>query len=262
MSEKVGTGKSVTVAGYYKIENYSNPTGGVGYAYSYLGADTYNDSTPDRANTNGWVRFEYKIASTTATSASWVQFGFAGTANGTITLADVTVSDGTKILYSMASDADLVAGTYSGTKQSGIWYFSGSSIVVSAVSYEPYMRDIYMPTTCIINPPSTTQPSTSSTTKKPTTVTTTSKPSTTVTTKPTVNSSTPSHYTSSSYTYPSTTENTGTVPTTTTANNTGNQTHGDNSMSMETILLIGAIVLVLGAAGLCLYLLIDNKKKK
>ena len=57
----------------------------------------------------------------------------------------------------MASDADLVAGTYSGTKQSGIWYFSGSSIVVSAVSYEPYMRDIYMPTTGIINPPTVVQ---------------------------------------------------------------------------------------------------------
>ena len=157
LSDKVGVGKSVTVAGYYKIENYSNPTGGIGYAYSYLGADTYNDPTADRANTDGWVRFEFKIASTTADSASWVQFGFAGTANGTITLADVTVSDGTKILYSMAMDTGLVAGTYSGTKQSGIWYFSGAGAVVSAVSNEPYMRDIYCPSTGIINPPTVVQ---------------------------------------------------------------------------------------------------------
>lgn len=157
LSDKVGTGMSVTVAGYYKIENYSNPTGGVGYAYSYLGSDTYNDSTPDRANTNGWVRFEYKIASTTADTASWVQFGFAGSADGTITLADVTVSDSKGVLYSMAMDADLKAGTYTGTKQSGIWYFSGSTIVVSAVSNEPYMRNIYFPTTGIINPPTVVQ---------------------------------------------------------------------------------------------------------
>lgn len=157
LSDKVGVGKSVTVAGYYKIENYTNTSGGVGYAYSYLGADTYNDSSADRANTNGWVRFEFKIASTTADSASWVQFGFAGTANGTITLADVTVSDGSKILYSMAMDASLVAGTYTGTKQSGIWYFSGSSTVVSAVSNEPYMRDIVLPNTSLINPPTVVQ---------------------------------------------------------------------------------------------------------
>lgn len=157
LSDKVGTGKAVTVAGYYKIENYTNPTGQNGYAYSYVGSDYYNDTSADRGNTNGWIRFEYSIASTTAGTDTWVQFGFAGSANGTITLADVTVSDSTGVLYSMAMDADLAAGTFSGTKQSSIWYFSGTTTVVSAVSAEPYMRSIYLPTTGIINPPTVVQ---------------------------------------------------------------------------------------------------------
>ena len=157
LSDKVGVGKAVTVSGFYKVEYYDCPIGELGYVYSYLGEETYKDSTADRAKTDGWVHFEFEIASTTASPASWVQFGFAGAANGTLYVADVIVSDSMGVLYSMASDADLAVGAYSGTIQSSIWYMSGLSIAISGVSNEPYMRDVYMPTTGIINPPTVVQ---------------------------------------------------------------------------------------------------------
>ena len=133
---KFGAGKEVTVKGYYKIENYVNKN------------DTDHcvqiGSLSPKADCD-WTPFELKY---TTGDGNWLKFGF-WYAQGTMSIADVTFEDAEgNVIYDMATDADLVAGTYDAAKQPatmGMWYVgyygdkSEISCTVDPVYVAPYV---------------------------------------------------------------------------------------------------------------------------
>ena len=133
---KFGAGKEVTVKGYYKIENYVNKN------------DTDHcvqiGSLSPKADCD-WTPFELSY---TTGDSNWLKFGF-WYAQGTLSIADITFEDAEgNVIYDMATDADLVAGTYDAAKQPaqlGMWYIgyysdkSEISCTVDPVYVAPYV---------------------------------------------------------------------------------------------------------------------------
>ena len=127
----------VVVKGYYKIENYVEAVTGSGKCVQIGVGDNANDK-PEHSpvgNTSGWVSFEIKyIPVDYGTDNAWNQamkFGFWFT-HGKLSIADITIesTDG-KLLYDMAYDEELIAGTHAGpalqeggdaTCQMGLWW--------------------------------------------------------------------------------------------------------------------------------------------
>ena len=115
---KVAAGKTVTIAGYYKVDSISGGT------FELLGGVTKVTEATD-----GWVEFSLEYA--VPTGAEWKHFGFWQAA-GTFALADITFTDAEgNVVYDMATDADLAAGTYEFAKagtpydKKSIWYLLG-----------------------------------------------------------------------------------------------------------------------------------------
>ncbi len=114
-SNLLGSGKTVTVKGYYKVDGY-----------------TVADATMDPSIISGsfgnmhadceWTAFE-KTFTTGEGKALDLEFWYT---QGTVSFADVTISENGVYIYDMTSDADLVAGTYTADNwaiNQGIWYF-------------------------------------------------------------------------------------------------------------------------------------------
>ena len=115
-SNLLGSGKEVTVKGYYKVDNYS--------AWADRTEGDQNIITPGGSAKGNvaWTPFEKSFTTGEANNLS-LEFWYA---QGTVSFADVTISENGVYIYDMTSDADLVAGTYNADNwkiQQGIWYF-------------------------------------------------------------------------------------------------------------------------------------------
>ena len=136
-ADKVTAGTVVTVKGYYKVDNFTGVAGQVAYGYIAKGVNNITTTSyPAYASTNGWVAFELKNYTVGNDAANgWIQFGFVN-AYGTFSVADVTlVNSAGTVLYSMATDTALTAGTYNAFPiQHGIWYSNAKSATIGAVS--------------------------------------------------------------------------------------------------------------------------------
>ena len=124
---KMGIGHSVTVKGYFKIENYTEAP--IGDKHSiYIGRQRLKSTETVEyvGNTDGWVPFEVHYL-----TSNWehLEFGHNYTF-GTLYLADITMVDGDgALLYEMASDLDLPAAKYGPDEEQqliqnhGMWHF-------------------------------------------------------------------------------------------------------------------------------------------
>ena len=140
----VGEGKTVTVKGYYKLENFDahtpaqNPNVNIASGLVKISADT-----------DGWVYFEKPGYVTGDASSNWLSFSF-WYADGKLSLADVVFEDENgKVVYDMATDEELLEGSYNSTPiQQGMWYMShytANGNVVATVD-PVYVPETYTPT--------------------------------------------------------------------------------------------------------------------
>ena len=143
----VGEGKTVTVKGYYKLENFDahtpaqNPNVNIASGLVKISADT-----------DGWVYFEKPGYVTGDASSNWLSFSF-WYADGKLSLADVVFEDENgKVVYDMATDEELLEGSYNSTPiQQGMWYmshYSKNGNVVATVD-PVYVPETYTPTRVI-----------------------------------------------------------------------------------------------------------------
>ena len=123
----LGTGKEVTLKGYYKIEDYAvvNPDQNPGVLIK--GANV-------GGNTDGWVVFEQTY---TTGDSNWFGFEF-WYATGKMSVAEITMTDADgKVIYDFATDANLPEGDITapyGT-QKGMWYLSYYNVADGSVAY-------------------------------------------------------------------------------------------------------------------------------
>ena len=126
----------VVVKGYYKIENYKEAVNGSGKCVQIGAGNRANgeETQSPAGNTNGWVEFSVSYRPKDYGEPDWNQalkFGFWYT-HGKLSLADITVESTTgEVLYDMAYDEELIAGTYAGpalqeggddVRQMGLWW--------------------------------------------------------------------------------------------------------------------------------------------
>ena len=114
-SNLLGSGKTVTVKGYYKVDGYT-------VADASMDPSVVSGSFGNMHADCEWTAFE-KTFTTGEGKALDLEFWYT---QGTISFADVTISENGVYIYDMTSDADLVAGTYNADNwkiQQGIWYF-------------------------------------------------------------------------------------------------------------------------------------------
>ena len=110
----LGSGKTVTVKGYYKIENYT-------VADSTKGPNITMAGNVHKADCD-WTAFEKTITTGEAHSLCF-EFWYA---QGTISIADLTISENGVYIYDMTADAELVPGTYTSANwdiQQNLFYF-------------------------------------------------------------------------------------------------------------------------------------------
>ena len=129
----VAAGKEVTIKGYYKIDSIS------GSKFELLGGAVVVTEATD-----GWV--EFSVPYTVPSAAEWKAFGFWEAA-GTFALADITFEDADgNVLYDLATDAALPAGTYTGWAQHSIWYILGNyGTCADGSSCTVVVDDVYTP---------------------------------------------------------------------------------------------------------------------
>ena len=130
---KVAGGKEVTVKGYYKVDSIT------GTKFELMGGAVVATEATD-----GWV--EFAIPYTVPSAAEWKSFGF-WEASGTFALADITFEDAEgNVLYDLATDKDLPAGTYTGWAQHSIWYILGNyGTCADGSSCTVVIDDVYTP---------------------------------------------------------------------------------------------------------------------
>ena len=136
---KVAPGQTVTVSGYYRVDSI---TGG---SFNILGTQA------TQTTTDGWVSFSKDYA--VPQDAEWKDFGF-WQASGKFALADIIFTNSLgEVVYDMAADAALTAGTYTYNKAKGyddmsIWFTMGAygtvtdtgtcEVVIDPAYSEPY----------------------------------------------------------------------------------------------------------------------------
>ena len=132
---KVAAGKTVTISGYYKVDSIT------GDGFNVVGTQATTTAT------DGWQTFS--IEYTVPTSGQWKDFGF-WQASGKFALADITFTDSNgDVLYDMATDTSLIAGTYNYGKSKGydklsLWYVMGAyGTVADTASCEVVIDPVY-----------------------------------------------------------------------------------------------------------------------
>ena len=117
---KIGEGKTVTVKGYYKLENFAVVDESKGPKVN-IASGLVNIT----ADTDGWVYFEKPGYVCGDASSNWLSFSF-WYATGKLSLADIVfVDENDKVVYDLISDEGLVEGDYNSTPLTqSMWYMS------------------------------------------------------------------------------------------------------------------------------------------
>ena len=141
--DKLGANRNVVVKGYYKVENYvaKNDTD----ANVQIAPEAGGPAVKGNCD---WTPFSVNY---TTSNGNWLKFGF-WYAQGTVSIADITIEENGSVIYDMATDTDLVAGTYNAEKQPsqlGMWYigYYGEKSEISAT-----IDPVYVPTAPVYTP--------------------------------------------------------------------------------------------------------------